>query len=675
MPGPIMEFIRSLGGQKKKISPAYDSEGSFVENNSFLPEFFVHVSCCPSPSSSSSSSKDSGATPTTIHRAKCTTRAYDLTTSTTTTKPQTKKKRHHPVNASFDPKVTYVFNDVQKGSVLNLRVTFRDGDSSPLSSSNGEDGHVDIGNGQVVDFHSTRSSSSSASSPSTGDCEKKIFKVVDLYDANGFTSGVLYIYVTVSAGGDEIKVSVKEVRQLKFAQIKAEEAVSGDGGDRRLIMASAVLLLLYVVAGTAFYALVPGALFDTEYEDGGAGFVNGLYFTIVTLTTVGYGDMSPTTPLCRLFTCFFVLIGIGFIGVAIGIAASQILDYQENAVKKLTALSETIVDKTAATINNAYGEATAVEVRATEDSDNRSSTQKQQQVSFVNTPEGTAVVNCTMLVTTILVGSLFFCVESGVSFVDGIYFATISGTTVGYGDFSPSSDSGKLVGSLYLFFAVLVVAKALSSLADLPLARRRRRQEALILSRFGKHLEPEELAELVKAFGGNDNRCQRSDFIIGMLIKIGTIKQSDVDRVSSYFDDLDADGNGCLGVSDIVVSRDKIMRQIRGLEANEQKAVLWHRVEEAEAMTRAEDGIIDVEIKSLRKQQRENQKKSTRLRALLRSERLLNKLRDCASAGRSETNLFEEVDEEIFGYATKTQDEKGGEHGGGDSGATKTHAK
>jgi voltage-gated potassium channel Kch len=33
----------------------------------------------------------------------------------------------------------------------------------------------------------------------------------------------------------------------------------------------------------------------------------------MTLTTVGYGDLSPTTPATRLFTVVFVLIGIGIL--------------------------------------------------------------------------------------------------------------------------------------------------------------------------------------------------------------------------------------------------------------------------------------------------------------------------------------------------------------------------
>ncbi len=48
-----------------------------------------------------------------------------------------------------------------------------------------------------------------------------------------------------------------------------------------------------------------------------------LYFSVITLTTVGYGDFSPATFVGRLFTIFYVLAGVGIIVALVSEIASQ----------------------------------------------------------------------------------------------------------------------------------------------------------------------------------------------------------------------------------------------------------------------------------------------------------------------------------------------------------------
>ncbi|HEU4915855.1 MAG TPA: potassium channel family protein [Acidimicrobiia bacterium] len=67
---------------------------------------------------------------------------------------------------------------------------------------------------------------------------------------------------------------------------------------RGLILLAAVI----VAIGTVFYMVVEGW-----------SVVDALYFTVVTLTTIGYGDLHPTTDLSKLFTIFFVFAGVSFI--------------------------------------------------------------------------------------------------------------------------------------------------------------------------------------------------------------------------------------------------------------------------------------------------------------------------------------------------------------------------
>jgi voltage-gated potassium channel len=47
------------------------------------------------------------------------------------------------------------------------------------------------------------------------------------------------------------------------------------------------------------------------------GWVDSLYFTVVTLTTVGYGDLAPSTSGSKLFTVFYIVTGISLLGASL----------------------------------------------------------------------------------------------------------------------------------------------------------------------------------------------------------------------------------------------------------------------------------------------------------------------------------------------------------------------
>lgn len=63
-------------------------------------------------------------------------------------------------------------------------------------------------------------------------------------------------------------------------------------------------------------------------EDGKNGFTSipvSMYWAVVTLTTVGYGDISPKTPLGQAFSFFIMLLGYGIIAIPTGIVTSEMI--------------------------------------------------------------------------------------------------------------------------------------------------------------------------------------------------------------------------------------------------------------------------------------------------------------------------------------------------------------
>src|SRR5262249_10594417 len=64
----------------------------------------------------------------------------------------------------------------------------------------------------------------------------------------------------------------------------------------------ALMVLALLATGTAFYTNIEGW-----------SPLDSLYFSVVTLATVGYGDFAPHTPAGKIFTMFYLMLGIGVI--------------------------------------------------------------------------------------------------------------------------------------------------------------------------------------------------------------------------------------------------------------------------------------------------------------------------------------------------------------------------
>jgi voltage-gated potassium channel len=75
----------------------------------------------------------------------------------------------------------------------------------------------------------------------------------------------------------------------------------------------------YILMITAFMVLI-GTILIRYVE--GMTFKDSLWWTFVTITTVGYGDLSPATSLGRIIAALLMLGGIGFIGMLTGTIAT-----------------------------------------------------------------------------------------------------------------------------------------------------------------------------------------------------------------------------------------------------------------------------------------------------------------------------------------------------------------
>lgn len=97
---------------------------------------------------------------------------------------------------------------------------------------------------------------------------------------------------------------------------------------RKIMVYFMFVLILVTCLGTLMY-LVEGSTPNTQFTDLGTS----VYYAIVTMTTVGYGDITPVTPLGRLLSAFVMLLGYTIIAIPTGIVTATIVDETQRKVE------------------------------------------------------------------------------------------------------------------------------------------------------------------------------------------------------------------------------------------------------------------------------------------------------------------------------------------------------
>lgn len=136
---------------------------------------------------------------------------------------------------------------------------------------------------------------------------------------------VLPMYLSIFFPGASVLSVIRALRFFRLFKILHIPQISHQSAQLRdAIEASKekILVFIYfvlistVIIGTIMY-LVEGK------ESGFTSIPMGIYWTIVTLTTVGYGDISPQSPLGQFIAALVMILGYGIIAVPTGIVTAE----------------------------------------------------------------------------------------------------------------------------------------------------------------------------------------------------------------------------------------------------------------------------------------------------------------------------------------------------------------
>ena len=284
----------------------------------------------------------------------------------------------------------------------------------------------------------------------------------------------------------------------------------------RPALVALLVLMLYALVGVLFF----------HYSSLQLSWVSAFYLAATTATTVGYGDLNPLLPrpnctsdgpayeptqMMLLGTAAYIAGGVCTIGVSLGLLMQVVLDEERLLVCRRHGLALQLAQ----------------------------------------------------------VGAL-----EGWGWVEAVYWAVVTVSTVGYGGAVPTSEGARLFAALYMLVGVAATGRLLSDLAAWPLAKWRKRAKAKVLHQYGDTLSEGALWDLAASpemrhlqldrgadasgDAGEGSRAgtprayvSRDAFCLALLVRMGTVTPSELTAVQAAFDRLDVDGSGRLDMFDV----------------------------------------------------------------------------------------------------------------------------
>ena len=131
-------------------------------------------------------------------------------------------------------------------------------------------------------------------------------------------------YLSLLFGGTQALVALRALRLLRvFRILKLARYLGASNQLAGAIRASRAKIAVFLYAVLIASVIFGTIMYMVEGEEN--GFTNipkSVYWCIVTLTTVGFGDIAPVTPLGQFIATFIMILGYGIIAVPTGICKS-----------------------------------------------------------------------------------------------------------------------------------------------------------------------------------------------------------------------------------------------------------------------------------------------------------------------------------------------------------------
>ena len=294
---------------------------------------------------------------------------------------------------------------------------------------------------------------------------------------------------------------------------------------RRFLNISLKLLIVIV-----YYIL--GCLFYCHYEKW--SIMDSVYFVTIGVSTIGYGDQVCRDDNCRLFTVFYIGLGIILVVGVITSSITSILDGYQDRVKEL---GKGIIE-----VN--------------------SQSRRQRKAFFLY---GLHIVYATLLLGfPLLLGSILFYVfaseDMHVTAITALYWSLQTCATIGWGDLPMKEEWNKFWICCFVFLAIACVSAAITQIGSLKMTMNAyERLELLQNKRMA--------VSLISQLDVGGNGVDKFEFLAAMLVALEKVKPGEVSDILNQFDQLDVEKRGVLTVERLASLRHthKLARLVSGI--------------------------------------------------------------------------------------------------------------
>jgi hypothetical protein len=292
--------------------------------------------------------------------------------------------------------------------------------------------------------------------------------------------------------------------------------------------------------------------------------VDALYFTCVTFSTVGFGDVTPTSALSQGFTTCFGLGGIAFLGAAIATIGSTVVNAEREAVAVAKKKSRDKLLRLFCDMPHVLGKfrqkSTAQQLKVVRHAEAKTPDQDCPKTAASGPKKWYQTVRRLLLpaipsLSLILTGGLVmrFLEGNTWSLIETLYFSLVTASTIGFGDLAPTSARGRLFAVVFIPLAVAAAGEIFSTIA---LSFVQQRQKKIFAAELSSDLS---MAHLKAMDADGDGQITREEYVAFMLLEMGRVDRAELEELQGQFKRLDVTESGYLDREDL-----KLMAQLRG---------------------------------------------------------------------------------------------------------------